>query len=93
MLCRNRHRSRFMKNLFGTPLWWAEHAVGSLRRFLVMAAAQIVASLFICAITQWKAAFLIGFFTVVLPVFFMHALRQALLEGHQLRKDRETPLA
>ena len=78
-----------MKNLLGSALWWAELAVGSRWKLFLLTALQVAASLYMSMITEWRVVFFTAFFGVLVPILFMHALRQALLESEHMRKESE----
>ena len=78
-----------MKNPLGSTLWWAELAVGSRWKLFLLTALQVAASLYMSMITEWRVVILTALFGVLVPKLFMHALRQALLESKQIRKECE----
>lgn len=72
-----------MNYLIEEPVWWSEKVVGTLPRCLFIAAAQVVGAVFIFSELGYRPIqemIPVGFFTLLLPLTYIYALRKVLLE-------------
>ena len=82
-----------MKTLFSAPVWWSEKAVGTWPRFLFMMFAQVGSFAFLCWLGDWRSLGIYLFFGLVMPIYYLIALRGVLRELHKKDKSDERPVA
>ena len=78
-----------MKTLFTAPVWWSEQAVGSRARFCFSVFAQTAGVLFVCWVSEWRYVWPMMFFGLLMPLYYLIALRGVVRELHQKSETHE----
>ena len=82
-----------MKTLFTAPVWWSERAVGSWLRFWFMAVGQTAGFGVVCWLSEWRYTGVFAIFGLVLPLYYLIALRGVVHELHKKPERHENSVA